>query len=84
MAHVAGGKSGLLAKDYKSDREIHKVDGVLLSELRELEKQTAIETGEWAEQTTPGVMVQIVLPVPSSKKPTEPECIDIIDVSPRR
>jgi hypothetical protein len=78
MAAIPGGKSGLLAKDFKSDgREVYKVDGVLLSELREHEKQVAVELGEWQEHNIPGVMVQIVLPVATCSEPHEPECIDI-------
>ena len=79
MAGVPGGKSGFLARDYKSDgREIYKVDGVLLSELREIEKQSAIETGEWQEHTAPGVMIQIVMPaVPPRGEPSEDAVIDV-------
>jgi hypothetical protein len=60
-----GGGSGYLAKDYKgkdADRPVYKIDGTLLGELRELEKQIAIESGQWQESAAPNVAIQIVLP----------------------
>jgi hypothetical protein len=52
MQDVAGGKTGLLVREYKghSDLPVYKVDAALLKELRDLEKEIAIELGQWAER----------------------------------
>lgn len=52
MQGVAGGKTGLLVKDYKgqSERAVYKTDVALLKELRDLEREIAIELGQWAER----------------------------------
>ena len=53
MQDAAGGKTGLLCLDYKgkdADRAVYKLDAALLKEMRELEKEIAIEKGEWTEK----------------------------------
>lgn len=53
MLEAPGGKSGLLARDYKgkdADRAIYKFDAALVKEYRECLKQAAIELGEWTEK----------------------------------
>lgn len=49
---IAGGETGLLVRDYKGkgNKPVYKADVGLLRELREHEKQAAIETGEWTEK----------------------------------
>lgn len=50
---IAGGETGLLARDYKgkeADIAVYRFDAALMKELREHEKQTAIELGEWTEK----------------------------------
>lgn len=65
MPDVPGGKTGLLVREIKSigagpnSREVeeYKVDTGLLKELREHERQAAIELGQWQEsgqQLKPG------------------------------
>jgi hypothetical protein len=49
---VAGGESGLLVRDYKGkdrDRAVYKFDAALAGELREHERQMAVEVGEWQD-----------------------------------
>lgn len=46
-----GGDTGLLCQDYKGTVEVYKVDAALLREMRELEKQAAIEAGQWVEKS---------------------------------
>ncbi len=57
MANAPGGKTGLLAHDVKvvgRERvDVFAVDTAMLKEMRELEKQAAIEAGQWNENTTP-------------------------------
>jgi hypothetical protein len=86
MAEVPGGKSGFLTKDYKGDgREVYKVDGVLLGEMRELEKAAAIETGDWREQNIPQTMIQIVLPSSSPTARSDMQkCAINLPLPPRR
>ena len=50
---VAGGETGLLVRDYKgkdADKPIYHFDAALVREMRELEKQIAIECGQWTER----------------------------------
>lgn len=50
---VAGGETGLIVRDYKgkdADVPVYRFDAALVKELREHEKQAAIEVGEWAEK----------------------------------
>lgn len=50
---VAGGETGLLVRDYKgkdADIAVYKFDAALVRELREHEKQAAIELGEWTDK----------------------------------
>lgn len=53
MQDAPGGKTGMLALDYKgkdADRAVYKLDAALLKELRDLEREIAIELGQWAER----------------------------------
>lgn len=50
LADVPGGNTGLLCRDFKGVMPIYKVDAALLREMRELEKQAAIEIGDWTEK----------------------------------
>lgn len=53
MQDAPGGKTGLLALDYKgkdADRKVYKLDAALLKEMRDLEREIAIELGQWAER----------------------------------
>jgi hypothetical protein len=58
MQSVPGGRTGLLVRRTKvigsgenaRELEEYEVDTALLKELRELEKQAAIEAGQWAKQ----------------------------------
>lgn len=53
MQDAPGGKTGLLALDYKgkdADRAVYKLDAALLKEMRDLEREIAIELGEWTEK----------------------------------
>lgn len=51
---IAGGETGLLVRDYKGSaphfQPVYRFDAALLKELREHEKQAAIEVGEWTER----------------------------------
>lgn len=50
---IAGGETGLLVRDYKgkdADRAVYAFDASLIRELREHQKQAAIEVGEWTEK----------------------------------
>jgi hypothetical protein len=47
---VPGGDTGLLTARPTAAGPAYVVDAALLKEVRELEKQAAIETGEWAER----------------------------------
>jgi hypothetical protein len=49
---VAGGKTGLLVREYKghSDLPVYKLDAALLKEMRDLEREIAIELGQWTEK----------------------------------
>jgi hypothetical protein len=48
---VPGGNTGLICRDFKGIQPVYKVDAALLREMRELEKQAAIEAGQWVEKT---------------------------------
>lgn len=48
--NVPGRETGLLCRDFKGIRPVYKVDAALLREMRELEKQAAIEIGDWTEK----------------------------------
>ena len=53
MQDAPGGKTGLLALDYKgkdADRAVYKLDAALLKEMRDLEREIAIELGQWTEK----------------------------------
>ena len=53
MQNAPGGKTGLMSLDYKgkdADRAVYKLDAALLKELRDLEREIAIELGQWAER----------------------------------
>lgn len=53
MQDAPGGKTGLLALDYKgkdADRAVYKLDAALLKEMRDLEREIAVELGQWAER----------------------------------
>jgi uncharacterized protein YjcR len=50
---VAGGETGLLVRDYKgkdADQKVYRFDAALVKELREHEKQAAVEVGDWSEK----------------------------------
>lgn len=67
MQDVAGGRTGLLVRTIKgvgSGEDFtlvnqYEVDGTLLKELRDHEKQAAQELGQWAERTTTESMVKL-------------------------
>lgn len=50
LSDVPGGQTGLLCRDFKGLIPVYKVDAALLREMRELEKQAAIEVGDWTEK----------------------------------
>lgn len=53
IGQVAGGETGLLVKDYKGKdamTPVYKVDVGLLKEMRDLEREIAIELGQWTEK----------------------------------
>ncbi len=52
MQEVAGGRTGLMVKDYKGNsyNPVYKLDAALLKEQRELEKEIAIELGQWVQK----------------------------------
>jgi hypothetical protein len=60
---VAGGKSGLVVRDYRGSGNsmlpVYKVDHVVLSEARELSKQIAQELGQWVEKQDVNVKAQV-------------------------
>jgi hypothetical protein len=68
MASVPGGETGLLVRKVKmlgsgeNGREIdeYEVDCGLLKEMRELEKQAAIEVGHWSEKHEYSGAVEII------------------------
>ena len=47
---LPGGETGLLAQDLTKNGVVYKIDSAALRELREIEKQAAIEMGEWSEK----------------------------------
>lgn len=48
--NVPGATTGLICRDFKGILPVYKVDVGLLKEMRELEKQAAIEVGDWTEK----------------------------------
>jgi hypothetical protein len=53
MQDAPGGKTGLLTLDYKgkyADRAVYKLDAALLKEMRDIEREIAIELGQWTEK----------------------------------
>jgi len=52
MQDVPGGKTGLLIREYRGQSElpVYKLDATLLKELRDLEREIAIELGQWTEK----------------------------------
>lgn len=53
MQDAPGGKTGLLCLDYKgkdADRAVYKLDAALLKEMRDIEREIAIELGQWTEK----------------------------------
>lgn len=52
MQEVEGGRTGLLVRDYKgaSFVPVYRLDAALLKELRDLEREIAIELGQWTEK----------------------------------
>jgi hypothetical protein len=52
MQDVPGGKTGLLVKDYKGQSvfPVYKLDAALLKEMRDLEREIAIDLGQWTEK----------------------------------
>lgn len=51
---IEGGETGLLVRDYKgkdADRAVYSFDAALVREMRDHEKQAAIELGEWTEKS---------------------------------
>ncbi len=72
---VAGGESGFLARDYKGSGEsltpVYKFDDALFKSFGDIEKDIAIELGQWQENNAAGsVSVQIICPqAPSDAMP---------------
>ena len=66
MADVPGGASGFLTRDYKGSgdnlREVAKFDEALFRAFSEEEKAIAIELGQWQENVSAGVSIQIICP----------------------
>ena len=52
MQEIAGGKTGVLVREYRGTDSlpVYKVDAALLKELRDLEREIAIELGQWTEK----------------------------------
>ena len=50
LADIPGGDTGMIVRDYKGNVPVYKFDAALMKELRELEKQTAMEMGDWIEK----------------------------------
>lgn len=52
MQNIPGGKTGLLVREYKGSdfRPVYKVDTGTLKEMRDLEREIAIELGQWTEK----------------------------------
>ncbi len=74
MPDVPGGESGFLARDFKGAgenlQEVYKFDDALHKAFGELEKDTAIEMGQWQENAGGGsVSIQIVCPTQPGEQP---------------
>jgi hypothetical protein len=68
---VPGGESGFLARDFKGSgenlQEVYKFDDALFKSFGEIEKDIAIECGQWNENAGGGaVSIQILCPAPGS------------------
>ena len=52
MQDAPGRKTGVLVREYKghSDLPVYKLDAALLKKMRDLEREIAIEKGEWTEK----------------------------------
>lgn len=52
MQEIEGGRTGVLVREYRgsSDLPVYKVDTAVLKELRDLEREIAIELGQWTEK----------------------------------
>ena len=69
---IEGGETGLLVRDYKGGKRlkaVYKFDAALLKELREHEKQAAIERGEWTEKREHKVEAVIQITTIEAVKP---------------
>jgi hypothetical protein len=50
LTNVPGGSTGLICREWRGLNELFTVDTGLLKEMREIEKQAAIEVGDWTEK----------------------------------
>lgn len=53
IGEVPGGETGLLVRDYRGKdaiTRVYKLDAALLKEMRDLEREIAIELGQWTEK----------------------------------
>lgn len=69
---IAGGETGLLVRDYKgkdADIPVYKFDAAVVKELREHEKQAAIELGQWTEKREHKVDVTAPITIIEAVKP---------------
>jgi hypothetical protein len=74
---VPGGESGFLSRDYKgvgdSMTPVYKFDDALFKSFGDIEKDIAIELGQWQENTGVGqISIQIVLPRSGASPDAEP------------
>jgi hypothetical protein len=74
MAGIPGGESGFLVRDFKGSgdslQEINRFDSELFKAFDETEKNIAIELGQWQENATGSVSIQIVCPAaPAGQSP---------------
>lgn len=71
---VPGGESGFLARDFKGAgenlQEVYRFDDALFKSFGDIEKDIAIELGQWQENTGTGsVSIQIVCPTVAGEQP---------------
>ena len=71
---VPGGESGFLARDFKGAgenlQEVYKFDDALFKSFGDIEKDIAIELGQWQENAGSGsVSIQIVCPTQPGEQP---------------
>ena len=59
---VPGGQTGLVIRKLKATGYEYAVDTPLLAEIREHQKQVAIDLGQWQENSSGAVSIQIVMP----------------------